>query len=239
MALLDLGADVKATAPDGTTSIGLAIINAHWDLATKLLDRGADANENDPRGRPLHLVAFIRRAENRGLSSFLPRKETRSDDSIALAKALLAHGARINERIAYKNPNFNPDHMAISYFAATNFQGATALYRRRARRGLRQFSSPTAPTRIPTLWGRRRSSRPQASATIGESSGTTEALETVKFLASVGLDVKATAASAPAAAGAPAAGGVVAAVAAALAARAVDGMDPARCTAVIRGRRTW
>ncbi len=196
--LLDLGANLKATGPDGTTSIGLAIINAHWDLATQLLDRGADANENDPRGRPLHLVAFLRRAENRGLSSFLPRRDTRSGDSLVLAKALLAHGARINERIAYKTPNFNPDHIAISYFASTNYQGATALYLAAKSCDLEFIKfllANGADPAIPTL----QNITPLLAAAgigyaIGESSGTSEeALETVKLLASLGLNVKATA----------------------------------------------
>lgn len=198
MRLLDLGANLKATAPDGTTSIGLAIINAHWDLAAKLLDRGADANENDPRGRPLHLVAFMRRADNRGLSSFLPRRQSESSESIGLAKALLAHGARINERINYKNASFNPDHMAISYFASTNYQGATALYLSAKSCDLEFIKflvDNGADPKIPTLQG----VTPLLTAAgigyaIGESSGTPEeSFATVKYLAEHGNDVKAVA----------------------------------------------
>jgi ankyrin repeat protein len=196
--LLDLGADLKAKAPDGTTSLGLAILNAHWNLAEKLVDRGADVNEMDPRGAPLHLVAFIRRADNRGLSSFLPRRDYNSPESLQLAKALLAHGARVNERISYKNPNFNPDHMAISYFAATNYQGATALYVAAKSCDIefvRFLVANGADPKIDTVQG----VTPLLTASgigyaIGESSGTPEeALETVKYLASLGLDVRATA----------------------------------------------
>ena len=45
--------------PDGTTALTMALINAHWELAATLLDRGADPNGDDPRGRPLQVLARL------------------------------------------------------------------------------------------------------------------------------------------------------------------------------------
>ena len=123
--LLDQGADLTATAPDGTTALVLAIINAHWETAAFLVKRGADPNGNDPvHGRPLQALAFVRRAVNRGLSPVLPRRPTGNISALALAGVLLAHGAVVNDRIDWSNPNHRPPHMslpgrAISYFGAT------------------------------------------------------------------------------------------------------------------------
>ena len=41
----------------------------------------------------MHVLAFMRRAENRGLSAWLPRRPTGAIDSIELAELLLERGA--------------------------------------------------------------------------------------------------------------------------------------------------
>jgi hypothetical protein len=46
-ALLDAGAEINATDPDGTTPLVRAIWNSHYDTAKVLLDRGADPNLAD------------------------------------------------------------------------------------------------------------------------------------------------------------------------------------------------
>ena len=195
LALLDRGAGMETTAPDGTTMLGLAIINAHWRLAEQLLARGADANVRDPRGRPLHIVAFMRRAENRGLSAWLPRKERDEADSLAFAKALLARGARINDRLDYANPNYNPTHMAMGG-PGTTWVGATPLYiaakncdldliRFLAANGADSaLSNATGVTPLLAAAG--------IGYTIGESPGSSdEAFEAVKLLQGMGNDLRA------------------------------------------------
>lgn len=197
-ALLDLGANLTATAPDGTTSLGLAIINAHWELAAALLDRGADANTKDPRGRPLHLVAFMRRAENRGLSAWMPRKPTGNIDSLELARRLLAKGAMVNDRLDYKSSGYNPTHMAVGYFQSTSWVGATPLYISSKACDvdfMKFLLANGADPKINTAQGL--SPLLAAAGTgyaIGESPGTPdEALEAVKLLASLGNDINAVA----------------------------------------------
>ena len=128
-ALLDLGADLAATAPDGTTMLMLSILNAHWEHADFLLERGADPNRSDPlHGSPLHAVAFMRRAQNQSLSTWIPRQSSGAMDSIALAESLLRRGARINERLDW-DPYQMPQHMAHhSVWALNSYRGATPFF---------------------------------------------------------------------------------------------------------------
>ena len=57
--LLAQGADVNDRIPDGTSALSMAILNADFDLAALLLEAGADPNVPDPRGHPLHVVAWL------------------------------------------------------------------------------------------------------------------------------------------------------------------------------------
>ena len=43
-ALAESGADLNLTDPDGTTALVIAIINAHYDAAAVLLEKGANPN---------------------------------------------------------------------------------------------------------------------------------------------------------------------------------------------------
>ena len=99
--LLTGGANVNDTAPDGTSALVLAIINAHFELAAMLLEKGANPNAPDPRGSALHALAWIRRP-GRAPGAVAQPVPTGVLDSLELAKALLAHGANPNARIAWK-----------------------------------------------------------------------------------------------------------------------------------------
>ena len=48
-------------APDGSSALSMAVVNAYYELASMLLDHGADPNLPDPRGSPLHTVAWLRK----------------------------------------------------------------------------------------------------------------------------------------------------------------------------------
>jgi len=196
--LLDLGADLKARAPDGTTSLGLAIINAHWELAAALLDRGADPHLDDPRGRPLQMVAHMRTADNRGLSAWLPRRPTGAMDSMTFAKKLLSMGAPINDRTNYKNGMAAPTHMALAYFTMISWNGVTPLFI--ASKGcdvdfMKFLLAGGADASVPNEQG---VTPLLAAAGIGyakgEAPGTPEScLEAVKLLAAAGNDIRAVA----------------------------------------------
>jgi uncharacterized protein len=87
-----------------TSALGMAVINANYELAGMLLEQGADPNVPDPRGSVLHALAFMRRP-----GSGRPVLPTGNMDTLDLAKSLLAHGANANARIAWKEIAFDRD----------------------------------------------------------------------------------------------------------------------------------
>jgi ankyrin repeat protein len=94
--LLDAGANVNEALPDGTGALVLAIINAHYQLAAFLLDRGADPNGDAQGWAPLHQVVWSRRP-NTGFN--LPGPvPTGNLDSLDLVRKLLQRGADVNAR---------------------------------------------------------------------------------------------------------------------------------------------
>lgn len=95
-ALLDAGADVNGRLADGTSMIVLAVTNAHWQLASELLDRGADPDAAEQGWTALHQIAWSRRW-NAGFNLPGP-SATGNLDSLELVRRLAAHGANLNAR---------------------------------------------------------------------------------------------------------------------------------------------
>jgi uncharacterized protein len=96
--LADAHAELNLTDPDGTTALVLAIINAHYDTAVMLLDKGADPNVADSAG----MAALYAAVDMSTLGEVYGRpSRTFSDESDALAvmKALLRHGAKVNAQL--------------------------------------------------------------------------------------------------------------------------------------------
>jgi ankyrin repeat protein len=95
-ALLDAGADANQAMPDGTSALVLATMNAHYELAGVLLERGADPNADKQGWTALHQIAWSRR-HNAGFN--LPGPvATGGLDSLDLARRLVARGASVNAR---------------------------------------------------------------------------------------------------------------------------------------------
>ena len=140
--LLDVG-DLTETASDGTSLLMLAILNANFELANFLLERGADPNVDDPHGGPLFVLTWLRSAVNRSLTSILVRTPSGNMDTFDLGRALLAHGADIDARIEGKDPEppegeeetpqsrrlrrWRPSDLAIGPYYLS-FAGATPFY---------------------------------------------------------------------------------------------------------------
>jgi ankyrin repeat protein len=97
-ALADAGADLNLTDPDGTNALILAIINAHFDVAGILIEKGADPNVPDRTGMAaLYAAVDIHTLpETVGRPNPKPRDTLDSPDII---KALLAHGANVNQTL--------------------------------------------------------------------------------------------------------------------------------------------
>jgi ankyrin repeat protein len=139
-ALLARGANANDVAPDGTSALGMAVVNAYFELAALLLDRGADPNLPDPRGSPLHTLAWLRKpgadgAAGVGNTPQGPPLPTGKVSALELAAKLLAHGANPTVRIEWQEPTFgkeggtarNPPNIRLGRHLLS-YRGATPFY---------------------------------------------------------------------------------------------------------------
>jgi ankyrin repeat protein len=78
------------------SALHLAIANLQYDIATFLLDHGADANAAAPGWTPLHQLMWARRPALNSDRALPTRSGTVTDSEFA--KTLLAHGANVNAR---------------------------------------------------------------------------------------------------------------------------------------------
>ena len=101
-ALLEAGADVNETLPDGTSALTLAVTNAHYELAALLLEHGADPNADAQGWTALHQIAWTRRP-NYGYN--LPGPvPTGTLDALDLVQAARASTAPTSTRGETKEP---------------------------------------------------------------------------------------------------------------------------------------
>ena len=123
-ALLDGGADInQVNAGDKTSPLLMAIINGHFDLATMLVERGANVNAAAFNGvAPLFAVLNIQWAPKSLYPSpkaYQQQKATYLD----LMRTLLAKGADPNARVARKvwYQAYNSDYAGFDEAGATPF----------------------------------------------------------------------------------------------------------------------
>jgi ankyrin repeat protein len=115
--LLDNGASASETAPNGLSVLVLAIINAHYELAGLLLDRGADPNAAGQGWTALHQVVATPRLS---YGRFPHPAQTGRLSPIGLAKKLIAAGADVNARMTVPT-------LGDGYRTRLNRLGATPL----------------------------------------------------------------------------------------------------------------
>ncbi len=95
--LLDAGADVNAETRGGMSMLVLATLNAHYELAALLVERGANPNADKHGWTALHQLAWSRRW-NRGFN--LPGPAATGDlSSLELVEKLIAAGANVDARL--------------------------------------------------------------------------------------------------------------------------------------------
>jgi ankyrin repeat protein len=122
--LVEAGADVNAISPaDGNTPLVIATINGQFDLATYLLDHGADPNLASDNGMtPLYAAVNIEWAPRMFYPQ--PRAQLQQKTSyLDLMKTLLDRGADPNARIRRKvwYTQYNFDLLRVDDAGATPF----------------------------------------------------------------------------------------------------------------------
>ncbi|HEU4617692.1 MAG TPA: ankyrin repeat domain-containing protein, partial [Gammaproteobacteria bacterium] len=116
--LLQHGADIDKADPDDVSPLLLAIMNANWDLAKRLIDAGADVNQWDIYGEaPLFTAVGLRERLDGGHASIDPPNQTKGIDVVRM---LLEHGA---------NPNMQLFFRPAEVRGSTNTRGSTPLIR--------------------------------------------------------------------------------------------------------------
>jgi ankyrin repeat protein len=115
-ALLKAGADVNETIqrpasgkkvsqgrgapPVGTSVLHIAVVNAHYELAARLLDAGADPNAAGPGYTALHVITNVRKPG--GGDNDPPPEGSGNMTSLELVRKLVEHGANLNARMTRK-----------------------------------------------------------------------------------------------------------------------------------------
>jgi uncharacterized protein len=88
---------IAGVSKPGTSALALAVVNGHFELATKLLEAGANPNSTDNGWTPLHAITWVRKS---GLGDNSPSPEgSGSMTSLEMVKTLVDHGANINARM--------------------------------------------------------------------------------------------------------------------------------------------
>jgi uncharacterized protein len=100
--LLAAGAEVNEAALDGTSPILVAILNGHYTLASFLLEKGANPNAVDGKGRAALYAAVDMRNLEWSTRPAPPEKDPLTE--LDLIKTLIAHGANPNLRLTKKIP---------------------------------------------------------------------------------------------------------------------------------------
>jgi ankyrin repeat protein len=101
--LLENKADIDLPDPDGVSPLLLAIMNANWDLARKLIEAGADVNQWDIFGEaPVFTAIGLRTRTDGGRASIDPLNTT---SGLAILGMLLERGADPNMQLFFRPAN--------------------------------------------------------------------------------------------------------------------------------------
>jgi uncharacterized protein len=122
-ALIEAGADLNLTDPDGTSALVMAIVNLHYDVAVLLLEKGADPNVADASGMAA-LYAAVDMHTTGPLINRPSRKPTGDLDAVDLVRLILDRGGNPNARL--KTPTLQRYHNGGD---ALLTDGATPLMR--------------------------------------------------------------------------------------------------------------
>jgi ankyrin repeat protein len=174
--LLAKGADIDLPDPDGVTPLHVAIMNANWDLAKKLIDAGADVQAWDIYGEaPLFTAVGGRSRNDGGRASIDPPNQA---TGLEIVQLLLERGANPNMQLFFRPANLN---------GATNTRGSTPLIRAVANNDLEVVKLLLEKGADATVYMADRQT-PIHAALAGRANEK-DALELIKILHEAGTDV--------------------------------------------------
>lgn len=200
--LLELGAEIDFTDPDGSTPLIVALMNGHWDTAKLLIESGADVNHWDWWGQTPLYMAVDMNTLPLGARIELPTMDAAT--GLEIIELLLKKGANPNAQLKLRPPyrNVSQDRLAdpaIDY-------GATPLLRAAKAADLpamKLLLDAGALVDLPNVYGHTPlivaagATRGRATPTRGGQYGEEEAIAAVKMLMEHGADVNAKAYSKP------------------------------------------
>ena len=117
-ALLARGAAIDLADPDGVTPLHVAIMNANWDLAKRLIEAGADVDQWDIYGEAPLFTAVGQRSRTDGGRASIDAPNTM--DGLGMVRMLLERGANPNMQLFFRPANVR---------GATSLRGSTPLIR--------------------------------------------------------------------------------------------------------------
>jgi uncharacterized protein len=189
--LLQHGADVnetwkagRGTGVSGISAMGLAVANAHYELAAMMLDAGADPNASAQGWTALHQITWVRKP---GKGDNDPAPEGSGNmSSLDFVRKLVAKGANVNARMTRQG---NPGRTTFNMIGATPFIMAARTADAPLMRLLAVLGAnpllPNADNSAPIL-----AAAGLGTYSPGEDPGTeTEVLEAVKVALELGGDV--------------------------------------------------
>jgi ankyrin repeat protein len=196
-ALTDAHASLDLVDPDGATALVIAILNANYELARQLLEAGADPNvvDNDADMGALYATVDMHRlAIGHGRPNPRPRGNFGAEDLVAL---LLAHGAAPNARL--KKPIMQRQH---TFGDGSLGEGATPLMRAAKSGDVAIMKQLLAAGADPSLMLPNGTTAVMFAAGLGWRNGSAlapsydqgseeDAIEALRLLQSVGLDLRA------------------------------------------------
>jgi ankyrin repeat protein len=128
------GADVNDKTPDQTSALVVAVVRGHTALAIHLLERGADPNASATGFTALHWASGSWETELTGPNGIDARGDEEwrslagvSTDKVKLIRALLAHGADPNAKLAKTPPRSGYTQLPIEHrvMGVSPYPGAT------------------------------------------------------------------------------------------------------------------
>ena len=194
--LIEAGADLNATTPDGISAVVLALINGHYDVAGALLEAGTDPKLADVSGRTALYAAIDFNTmvkSNRPAPKVLENRLTGLD----VARIALERGADVNAPLK----RLPPYRAKLDRGNDTMLGGGTTAFLRAAKAGdLPAMKLLLANGADPTLAPTRSRINPLMAAaglgtaeqdTTGRSKTQAQAIEAIQLLIDQGLDVNA------------------------------------------------